>query len=252
MKNSISKILLLLSLFTPFFVAEAQEEENHDELIEEVVALARSYLGDADDLAAIKTIQYRGVLIYGNGDSGTFSSIYKKPNFQQFTSIMKGYKEVSTLNRTEAWRKAEDVSQPGSWDLDFYEVDDIHHMQATVNEAFSFMATPVARKGRIQYIGKEDVNGRDSHILVYFHADHIWFRRNIDAETGKLLSTMNDRGIRFEEHGENVINGVRFPETLITRFMSAQGEQTMELKYTSVIVNEEVNDDLFNVPVMAR
>ncbi len=251
MKNRIARIALYIVSLTPLFAAHAEDPKSNAALVEETVKLARSYLGESDTLDAVTSIQYQGVLVYGNGDSGTLASVYKKPLYQKFTSVINDFKEVSALNRTEAWRKVESVSKPGAWSLEFYEVDDIHHMQAAVREALAFLGTPRSRKGHIEYLGTESVEGHDTRILVYYHTDEIWFRRYIDIETGKVISTINDRGVIFEEHGEKMISGIRFPEKMVTRFLTEQGEQTIELNYTSITVNEEIDDTLFGVPIMA-
>ena len=241
---------LSLSLLSPSIFGA--EEENNKAIIEETVALARSYLGGEENLASVDTIHYQGVLVYGNGQSGTIDSVFKRPNYHQFTSVIGPIKETSTLNRTEAWQKMERLDEPGAWQLDFYSVDDVRHMQATVADALAFLKTPPSRNGRIEYEGVEEINGVKTRVLVYYHSDDIWFRRNIDPETGRVVRMVNDKGVTFAESGEKRVDGVRFPEKVIVSFLTNQGDQTMQMSYSSIVLNEEIDTSRFNVPVMSE
>ncbi len=245
-----SSLFILLSILCPFALAQSG---NDRQLIEETVALARAYLGGDAKLDAIKSIEYRGSLVYGDGSSGSIESVVVRPHFQQFSSVINGYKETTTLNRTEAWRKVERIDQPGSWSMDFLDPDGIRHMVASVQDTLSFFKEPPSRNGRIEYLGTEELDGRQVRVLKYLNSDYIWFLRYIDAETGKVLRMANDKGTVFTEQGEILVDGVRFPEKLIVTFATGAGQKSsMELSYTSVVVNGEIDFERFKVPVMAR
>lgn len=227
----------------------AQEAEDHQALIEETVALAREYLGGARKLDAIDTIRYQGVLVYGSGESGTVESVFKRPNRHQFISVINNQRETSTLNRTEAWRKMENLDQPGAYSLDFYQVDDLRHLEATVIDTLSFMKAPPTRNGRIEYLGTEEVEGVETRVLLYRHSDSIWFRKYIDPETGRLLHMVNSKGVVFTYQGEILVDGVRFPEKVVVRFRTQFGQQSMEVSYSTITLNAEIDTERFRVPV---
>lgn len=230
-------------------VAEPElAEEERAAKVRETVALARSFLGDSDKLDSVESIKMKGVLVYGNGQSGTIESVFRAPNYHQFISVIGGNRETSTLNRTEAWRKYENLQAPGAYELSFYETDDLRHLAATVVDTLSFLDTPPTRNGRIEYLGTSEIAGKEAIMLLYIHSDRIWFRRYIDPETGRVLHMVNDKGIIFSYEGVIEVDGVKFPEKTIVRVVTQYGEQTMELSISDIALNEEVDLDRFRVP----
>lgn len=251
--------LSLLTVFSLPFSLFAQEESEEAEpalsdaeraeLAKETVARAREYMGGSDKLDAIKSIHLQGVLVYGSGQSGTIDSVFQKPSHHQVVTTMGAVKETSTLNKSEAWRKAEDLRSPGAFELSFYDVDEVRHLQATVLDALSFFETPPTRKGRIEYLGTGDVNGEPAEVMYYLHTDRIWFRKYFDPETGRLMHMVNDKGVVYSYEGEKLVDGVRFPEKVVVRIITQFGEQTMEVSYSSITLNEEFDLERFRVPV---
>ncbi|MDQ8204827.1 hypothetical protein [Pelagicoccus sp. SDUM812003] len=221
-------------------------------IVKETVAKARQYLGGEKALNAVKSIHYKGVLVYGNGQSGTIESIFMKPNYHQAISVIGNQKETSTLNRTEAWQKVERVDQPGSWTLNIYQLQELRAMQATVADTLSFLNTPPVRNGRIEYLGTETIDGRELVVLYYAHGRSRGFHRYIDRETGEVVHMINQNGAIMTTSGEQWVDGVRFPEKLVAKFITQFGVQTIEITYTSIDINESFDTDRFNVPVLTE
>lgn len=217
-------------------------------IIKDTVALGRAHMGGEAKLDAIQAIRFKGVLVYGNGQSGTVESVFKKPNYHQFTSTIGGNKETSTLNPTAAWQMMENVQSPDAYTLNFYEVDDMRHLQATIVDTFSFLKTPPTRNGRIEYLGKGKVDGKSAIVLAYVHSDTIWFRRYFDPETGRVMHMVNSKGIVYTYEGELEANGVKFPKKTIVRFVTQFGEQSMEISYASAETNIDIDMERFKVP----
>lgn len=225
-------------------LSDAERAQKKDEAVE----LARSYLGAEKALEGVSSIKMDGVLVYGNGASGTVEAYYKSPNYHQFISVFQGTKETSTLDRNEAWRKIEDLRTPNSYTMSFYEPDDVRHLAATVSDYLSFLKTPPTRKGRIEYLGTSVVDGQDTIVLLYIHNDRIWFRRYIDPETGRVLHMVNDKGIVFSYEGEIEAGGIKFPERTIVRVVTQYGQQSMEISFSNIVVNEPMDAERFRVP----
>lgn len=234
---------------------EASEEqpklsdEERAELAAKTVELAKEYLGGSKNLDSVESIHFKGVLVYGNGQSGTIDSVFKKPSYHQVVTTLGAVKETSTLNKSEAWRKVEDLQSPGAYQLSFYDVDEVRQLQATVVDTLSFLDTPPVRKGRIEYLGTGEVNGESAVVLYYIHSDRVWFRKYFDPETGRLMHMVNDKGVIYSYEGEIVVDGIRFPEKVIVRIITQFGEQTMEVSYSSITLNEEFDLERFRVPV---
>ena len=241
--------LAALSLSTAFAEEEVEDKEA---LIDSTIALARSYLGEEEKLDAVSSLRYEGIVVSGSGLSGTSEIVFKKPNYYQIRTVIGGVKEVTTLNKTEGWRQTERVDQPGSWQLQLTDVADIYRMEAILQDTLGFLAEPKTRTGRILYEGSEEVEGRQTHVLVHYYGNGIWFRRNIDAETGRVLRKINDLGMIFIESEEMVVDGIRFPKTMVSRTITPEGEISMELSLSSIEVNEEIDTDIFDVPMMTE
>lgn len=198
------------------------------------------------------SIRYKGVIVYGNGDSGTVDIIFKKPNYQSITSVINGMKETSVLKRTEAWQKVERSNQPGAWELNLYEIGDILRMQANVRDQFDFMAVPSARVGKVTYEGEQEIEGVKTLALRYDHGSNIFFVHFVDPETGRIVRSINDLGMNFIRSGEKVVNGIKFPEKMVTRFQTPLGVQSLEVSYSSITLNEQFDDTLFEMPLLAE
>lgn len=249
MSRHVFSLFSLVSIFLISGFASAEESKvDTTEVIEKTIAKARKYLGGDEALKKIKTISYKGVVIYGTGQSGTIESVYKQPSYHQTTSVIGKIKETSTLNKTEGWQKVESVDAPGAWSLDLYTVDDLKHMQASVASKLGFLSKPNTISGRIEYLGTKELDGKSVQVLQYFYTSTIWFRHYIDDETGRVLYTLNDKGFIFKETGEKVVEGVRFPEKIVV----SAGSEKMEISFSEIKVNQPIDNDRFNVPVMAN
>lgn len=249
-------LFLIAAFFVSIVGSFAQEKAVKPELtdaeraniITDTVALARAHMGGDAKLDAIQSIRFKGVLVYGNGQSGTVESVFKKPNNYQFTSTIGGNRETSTLNSTAAWQKMENVQSPDAYRLNFYELDDMRHLQATIVDAFSFLKTPPTRNGRIEYLGTGKVEGKAAIVLAYYHNDSTWFRRYFDPETGRVMHMVNSKGVVYTYDGELELDGVKFPQKTIVRSVTQFGEQRMEISYASVETNIDIDMERFGLP----
>ncbi len=83
--------------------------DSDEEIIQETIELARSYLGDSNKLDSITSIHYKGSLLYSSGDLGTIEMVYQKPMKQRMVAVIGDRKEVSVLNNSEGWTTFERV-----------------------------------------------------------------------------------------------------------------------------------------------
>ena len=250
MKKLFFAALLFASSLLPFAANAASADPEQQKLVDETLAKARAYLGSDAKLDAVRSVRFTGVLVYGNGDSGTVDIVYKKPQHQQIVSVINGLREVSTLKRTEAWRKIERYDRPGSWELNLYETNDILRMQANVRDLFDFMKVPSARVGKVTYEGEQEIDGVMTRALRFDHGSGIFFIKYIDPATGRLNRSVNDLGMVFVPTGEKMVDGVRFPEKLVTRFLTPLGVESLELTYSGITLNEDIDNARFDVPLM--
>lgn len=247
-------VSVTLSFLT--FLSVAQEETVEPELSEaeraakatETLERARAFLGGSEKLDAIESVKMKGVLVYGSGESGTIEAVYQKPNYHQFVSVIGGIREVNTLGKSAAWLSTERLRQPGSVELTFHEFEALKNLEASVVDFLGFLDVPSTRKGRIEYVGTSEIQGVECDVLLYIHSDRNWFRRYIDPETGRVLHRVDNRGVIHSYEGLVEVDGVKFPEKTIVRFLTQFGEQTMEISISEVVLNEEIDSDRFRVP----
>ena len=243
-------------LFIPFvFVASLLVSaisfgaDSDEEIIEETVKKARSFLGDEGKLDSLHTIQYKGSLLYSSGDLGTIEMVYQKPLRQKMTAVVNNRKEVSVLDETEGWTTFERVGDSARLGMEIFDPIRILIMQAAVREAFSFYRAPDVRNGKIHYNGKQNVKGRECVVLTYDHGDGVAYHRFIDEETGQLMKTLDSKGVEFYEEGEMIIDGIRFPKKMISTFETGIGTQTMEFAWTSIRLNKKLADSEYEMPL---
>ncbi len=224
-------------------------EDSDEEIIQSTIELARSYLGDGDKLDSIKSIHYKGSLLYSTGDLGSIEMVYQAPMRHKMVAVVNNREEVSVLDGSEGWTSYKRVGDSVFLGMEIFDPVRILIMQASVRDSLGFYQAPKTRNGAISYEGKETINGHECNVLTYDYGDSIGYRRYIDAETGQLRKTLDSKGVEYFEEGEIVVDGIRFPKKLISTFPTAIGSQTMEFAYSEVVVNKLLPDSDFVMPL---
>ncbi|MBD5782531.1 hypothetical protein IEN85_23735 [Pelagicoccus sp. NFK12] len=248
--KSVAFFATLLILSSNAFAQKASElsDAEKEKIIKETVALGREYMGGDAKLNAIQSVRFEGVLVQPGGMSGTVESVMKKPGYYQFISSIGGIRETSTLAPTGAWRKLENFREPGAYTLSFYDVEELRNLEATISDSLGFLKAPKTRNGRIEFVGKGKVRGKQAVILNYVYSDGIWFRRYFNPETGRVMFMQSSKGMVFTYEGDIEVDGVRFPKKVLVTYVSQYGESTMEISYSKAEVNLEVDLQRFRVP----
>jgi hypothetical protein len=85
----------------------------------------------------------------------------------------------------------------------------------------------------------------------FIHGQGDVFERYFDRDTGRLvLSIRNGETIR--EGGEIIVDGVRFPKTIVSVIKTASGKDLVStVTFDKVVLNEPLGRDLFASPSMA-
>ena len=83
--------------------------------------------------------------------------------------------------------------------------------------------------------------------------DGIVFYRYFDRDSGRLLLTDTEGGVRIKELNDIVVDGIRFPSKMITKSQLKNGEaRTVTVVFDKITVNETFADSLFAVPILER
>ena len=82
-------------------------------------------------------------------------------------------------------------------------------------------------------------------MLAFIHPGNISFNRYFEKGTARLLKSVTENGGEIREEGELMVNGIRFPKTLINK--SPDG-QSATITFESIKVNEPLPAGDFAVP----
>ena len=242
----LSSILFLALVATTAARAEANA----------VIAKARAYLGSEAALNGVKSIHYSGVV--EEDTSGEKSPGYKidmifQKDFQQRLVVTRADAvEITALNDYEAWHRVQDAARPTSGNTGLYSSNTVKQLRASTWENMAFFAGIEKIGGMVADDGLVELDGKKANKLSFIHEAGIIYIRYFDPETGRLLSTETDLGVKIREEGEIISAGIRFPKRIINSSTGPDGKpHSVIVTIQSVVVNETFPDELFGVPLSA-
>lgn len=226
-----------------------------------VIAKARSYLGSDQALNSVNSIHYIGTLDTTEEVSGVekpvsyqIDIIFQKSYQQRIVLTKEKSVETTALDDYEAWHRQEDKSDPSRWRTVLFPKSKVKQMRASTWENLAFFTGLERIGGTVVDHGKAEVEGKSAYKISFLHEPGIVYVRYFDPQTGRLLLTETDQGVRIREEGEIVAGGVRFPKRIInTTSAQADGkdkERVVTINIASVTVNEKFPEDLFSVPLV--
>jgi hypothetical protein len=250
---------LTIALFTACLVTRASADTDA------IIAKARAYLGPDATLDAITSIHYVGTLAseetikdkdgkqITRPFKGTIEIIFQKPYSQRVTLVSYKGTETTALDDFEAWRHLQDATDAKRWSLTLLDKDQVRSQRANTWENIAFYRGIERRGGHVEDLGPHVVDGHTCEKLAFVHEPGLTFYRYFDAATGQLLLTETDNGNLTREQGEMMVNGVRFPKSLVstTKDPATGRESTLSITLEKVTLNENFPESLFAVPMVA-
>ncbi len=217
--------------------------------VEEVIAMARQRLGGEEVLNSVNSIHFKGKFMATNrGTEGQIEILFQKP-FQQRLDVSEGDSILTTgLNGYEGWNRRISINNPGSWDLEILDAADVRRMRANTHDNLNFFTGLDKVRGKVLEKAVQKKDGRDAHVLVFQYDDKIFYKRYFDVQTGELISTVNDQGLEIKEVGQMVVDGVRFPQKVVSLI---DGEIVNTVEFTEIILNEDLDSSYFDLPDFA-
>ncbi|HEU5078066.1 MAG TPA: hypothetical protein VFT72_02570 [Opitutaceae bacterium] len=221
-----------------------------------VIAKARAYLGSEEALNGVKSIHYSGVVeeaVSGEKSPGYKIDMIFQKEFQQRLVVTRADAvEITALNDYEAWHRVQDPARPASGNTGLYSSNTVKQLRASTWENMAFFAGIEKVGGTVIDDGEVDLDGKKAHKLSFVHEPGIVYIRYFEPETGRLLGTETDLGVRIREEGEIISAGIRFPKRIINSNTGPDGkEHVVTVTIESVTVNETFPDDIFGVPLLA-
>lgn len=247
----------LLRILIPLFVLSVSARADTDQII----SLARSYLGSEAALDAVKTVSYKGTLVSSTtGADGEAQSttavieiLFAAPFYQRIRITTPARIETTALDDYEAWQRIANPEDATQWRLTLLDTEQIRRLRANTWENLSFFKGIERVGGEVEDLGMVAVDGKQLHKISFDHGYGIVFYRFFDPVTGRLVQSETDTGARIIESGENFINGVRFPDQVVTVSTREDGtQQRVQVDFERIEVNQPVDRTEFRVPTIAR
>jgi outer membrane lipoprotein-sorting protein len=220
-----------------------------------IIARARAYVGPENALNGIKSVHYTGTLVTadpkepGKQASAALDIIFQQPDEQRITATSDKTIDTTALDQYEGWERVTDAKDRTKWRQTLLGTDQIKRLRANTWENLNFFRGIESVGGRIEEQGTATMNGVACQKIAFIHAPSIIFYRYFDVSTGRLVQTETEAGGTIREQGEIMVNGIRFPKSIITTTKGPKGEtQTVTITFDKITVNETFPESYFRVP----
>lgn len=249
--KSLLHLLLPLVLLTGSVRAEADG----------IISLARSFLGSEAALNAVSSVTYQGTLVSSSTNAAgevqsttaVIEILFAEPFYQRIRITSPTRTETTALDDYEAWQLIENPDNASQWRMTLLDTAQVRRLRANTWENLSFFRGIERIGGDIEDLGRVEIDGQRLHKVAFDHGYGIVFYRFFDPVTGRLVLSETDTGARIVESGQNIIDGVRFPDRVVTTSTRADGsEQRVEVTFESIEVNAAIPRSLFRVPSITR
>ncbi|MCC5790257.1 MAG: hypothetical protein JJT75_11525 [Opitutales bacterium] len=212
---------------------------------DEVIAKAREFLGGDDRLAAIETLRYEGTFETREGATGEVTIELAKPLLQRLTVARDDRVQETVLGAYEGWVSEFLAENPRRRNVAVMDAGRIRELRANTWENLYFYKNIERRRGSVDNLGFHEIDGRETVGLAFNHRGGYTFTRYFDPETGELVHTKTGEGTTLREEGEKVVDGIRFPERVVTL---SDGEVVHTVTFTNIEVNPEFPEKTFAFP----
>ncbi|MBI5693887.1 MAG: hypothetical protein HZC55_27760 [Verrucomicrobia bacterium] len=224
-----------------------------------ILAKARAYIGSEAALNAMKSVHYVGTLITADPNDATKQSraameiIFQKPERQRIKATSDKVVEVTALDGYEGWQRVQDAADSSKWRQTLLGPDQVRRLRANTWENLAYFRGIEKVGGRVEDQGPATIDGVACQKIAFIHTPNIIFYRYFDLATGRLVMTETEAGGSIREKGEIVVNGVRFPKSIVTTSKNQKGQSvSVTIEFEKITVNEEFPAILFAVPAPVR
>lgn len=222
-----------------------------------IIAKARAFIGSEAALDGVKSVHYTGIVVAPDATDPTkqvrtpIEIIFQKPEQQRITATSDKEIETTALDGYEGWLKKQDPADPSKWRLMLLSAEQIKRLRANTWQNLHYFRGIERVGGRIEDQGTATVEGKTCQKVAFIHGPNAVFVRYFDVATGRLMQTETEAGGVIREEGEMIVDGIRFPRTLITTTKNAKGEaQTVTVNFEKIVVNQEFPASQFRVPAI--
>jgi len=251
--NVRSALLLTALLAAPLHLSFA------DSRADEWIAKARAAMGSEEALTAINAVRFIGTVetvqkIPSKSDPAkqeettirwAIDIVFQKPDRERIVLRYDKGTETTALDGYEGWFRRAETGKENQAPITMLETAQIKRLRANVWVNLFFYRGIEERGGRVEYQGEAEVDGKSCVMLAFIHPGNISFTRYFEKATARLLKSVTENSGEIREEGELMVNGIRFPKTLINK--SPDG-QTATITFESIKVNDPLPANEFAVP----
>jgi hypothetical protein len=223
-----------------------------------IIAKARAFVGSEAALEGVTSVHYQGTLVTtdpadpSKQTRAAMEIIFQKPEQQRITATSDKTVEITALDGYDGWQRIQDASDPTKWRQTLLGSEQIKRLRANTWENLAFFRGIERIGGHIEDQGTQTIDGTTCQKIAFIHAPSIVFYRYFDVATGRLVFTETETGGTIREQGEMVVQGIRFPRSIITATKNAKGETvTVTINFEKITLNEPIPASVFAVPMLA-
>jgi outer membrane lipoprotein-sorting protein len=223
-----------------------------------IIAKARAFVGSEAALEAVRSVHYVGTLVTtdpadpAKQTRAAMEIIFQKPEQQRIMATSDKTIEVTALDGYEGWQRIQDAADPSKWRQTLLGTEQIKRLRANTWENLSFFRGIERLGGRVEEQGTKEIDGVMCQKIAFIHAPAIVFYRYFDIATGRLVFTETEAGGTIREQGEMIVDGVRFPRSIVTATKNAKGElQTVTINFEKIVLNQTFPAQQFRVPALS-
>jgi hypothetical protein len=155
--------------------------------------------------------------------------------------------DITVLDGYDAWERLVVNADPSQFRMKWLSANDIKSLRANTWENLHFFRG-LEGGDTVEDQGPSTVDGVTCERVDFVHGPGIVFERFFDRDTGKLVLSVRS-GESIRESGEIVVDGVRFPKTIVSTAKTASGKDlATTVTFDSVVLNEAIKGDAFAVP----
>lgn len=224
-----------------------------------ILAKARAAVGSETAINNLKSVHYIGTLVAtdpadpSKQTRASVDIIFQKPQQHRIVVTSDATIETTALDGYDAWQKILDAKDKSKGRLALLGADQIKRLRANTWENLSFFRGIEQAGGKLEDRGTETLDGTTCQKIAFIHSPNIIFIRYFDTATGRLVMTETESGGTIREQGEVIVEGVRFPRSLVTTTKNAKGEaQTATINFDKIVANEPFPATLFAVPLVTK
>jgi hypothetical protein len=221
-----------------------------------VIGLARAFLGPDSTLDGINSIHFVGSLVREDPDhpqGGTLHAsldmVFAKPWQQRQVVRASKITETTVLDGYDAWDRLQDNADASKFRMRWLSAGEIKSLRANTWENLSFFRG-LEEGASIDDKGPATTDGIVCERVDFIHGPDNVFERYFDRDTGRLVMSVRG-GETIRESGEIMVDGVRFPKTIVSVIKTASGKDLVStVTFESIVLNEPLSRDLFAAPSM--